>query len=68
MMALQKTNPEIQSGKQIRISVITHWLKTIDVRKAQYMAGHRHVSSTEKYKQYDLKDLQEQLKKFHPLN
>ena len=67
MKTLQKTNPKIQSCKQIRMSVITHWLKTKDVRQVQYMAGHRYVSSTEKYKQYDLKDLQEQLKKYHPL-
>lgn len=67
MMALQKTNPNIRSGKQIRISVITHWLKTIDVRKVQYMAGHRYVGSTERYKQFNLKDLKEQLELHHPL-
>jgi len=68
MWALKKINPGIKSGMQIRKTVIAQWLKTKDVREVQYMAGHKHVGSTEKYKQYDLKGLREQLKKYHPLN
>lgn len=37
-----------------------------DLRKAQYLAGHRHVSSTESYKQQVLDELQVDVKKFHP--
>jgi hypothetical protein len=39
----------------------------VDLRKAQYLAGHRHVSSTEEYKQQLLDELQADVKKFHPL-
>lgn len=52
----------------IRSSVIAHWLKTKDIRVVQYMAGHKYASSTERYRQVRLEDLQEELKKFHPLN
>ena len=52
---------------KIRESVITHWLKTKDVRIAQYMAGHRHASSTERYQETNLEDLKELLSKHHPL-
>jgi len=53
--------------QQIRQSVIAHWLKSHDVRKEQYMAGHKWVSSTERYQQTDLQDLQTKLDKYHPL-
>jgi integrase/recombinase XerD len=52
---------------KIRESVITHWLKTKDVRIAQYMAGHRYASSTERYQETNLEDLKELLTKHHPL-
>lgn len=52
---------------KIRTSVIAHWLKTKDIRIVQYMAGHKYASSTERYLQVRLEDLQEELKKFHPL-
>ena len=51
----------------MRASVITHWVKIYDLRKAQYMAGHRYVGSTEDYKQQVLDELQGDVKKFHPL-
>jgi integrase/recombinase XerD len=52
---------------KIRESVIAHWLKTKDVRIAQYMAGHRYASSTERYQETNLEDLKELLTKHHPL-
>ncbi len=59
-------NPRIKDLHQIRASVIVKWLKNYNLRQAQYMAGHRFVSSTEKYRLNDLKDLQEDINKFHP--
>ena len=44
---------------QIRSSVIINWLKRYDVRKVQHMIGHKYVSSTEKFQQNDLKELQD---------
>ena len=66
--ALQKINPEILHPKQIRASVITHWLKNHNLRQVQYMAGHKHVSSTERYQLSNISSLQSKLEKCHPLN
>ncbi|WP_222943951.1 hypothetical protein [Pedobacter sp. N36a] len=53
---------------QIFYSVITEWLKEKDLRTVQYMAGHKYVSSTERYQTTTLEDLKEALNKHHPLN
>ncbi|MBS1556571.1 MAG: site-specific integrase [Bacteroidetes bacterium] len=65
--ALRKLNPKVKSAKQIRYSVITEWLKEKDIRTVQYMAGHRYVSSTERYRNYNLQDLEEALEQHHPM-
>ena len=65
--SLRKLNPKLTNAQQIRQSVITNWLKTKDLRTAQYMAGHRYVSSTERYQVNNLEDLQQQLELYHPL-
>jgi integrase/recombinase XerD len=63
---LRRINPSVRNLDQIRASVINHWVKVYDLRKAQYLAGHRYVSSTEAYKQQLIDQLQEDVKKFHP--
>ncbi|MBN1951782.1 MAG: tyrosine-type recombinase/integrase [Bacteroidales bacterium] len=65
---IRKTHPEIQNPKQIRASVITYWLKDHNLRQVQYMAGHKYVSSTERYQLNNLDKLQDKLEKYHPLN
>ena len=65
--AIKKTYPKISSGKIIRSTVIAEWLKTKDIRMVQYMAGHRWVSSTERYNVFNLKELKDSLNKHHPL-
>jgi integrase/recombinase XerD len=65
--ALKKINPKVKHAVQIRQSVITEWLKEKDLRTVQYMAGHRYVSSTERYRESNLEDLKEALSKHHPL-
>lgn len=65
--ALKKINPKVKHAVQIRQSVITEWLKEKDLRTVQYMAGHRYVSSTERYRESSLEDLKEALSKHHPL-
>lgn len=57
----------IRQASQIRASVIAQWTKQHDVRIAQYLAGHKYVSATERYQATHLEDLQEQLRKYHPL-
>ena len=65
---LRKINPQITSARVIRQSVIAHWLKSQGIRQVQYMAGHRYVSSTERYKNYNLEELKAIIKKYHPLS
>lgn len=57
----------INSGGQIRASVITKWLKVYNLRQVQYMCGHKYVSSTEKYLVNDWEQLQDEIKKYHPI-
>ncbi|MBK7637691.1 MAG: site-specific integrase [Saprospiraceae bacterium] len=64
---IKKHYPKIGSGMIIRHTVIAEWLKTIDIRKVQYMAGHRYVSSTERYNVMNLQELKDSLNKYHPL-
>lgn len=54
------------SFTQLRSSVITNWLKVHGLRKTQIMAGHRYISSTEKYKANDLESLINDIDKLHP--
>lgn len=65
---LKKTHPEITSTKVIRQSVIVHWLKGKGIRQVQYMAGHRYVSSTWRYRDYNTGELSDALQQFHPLD
>jgi len=59
--------PRLKSLHQIRASVITNWLNHYNLREVQYMAGHRYVSSTERYRTDNLEGLQKELEKYHPL-
>jgi len=51
---------------QVRASVITYWIKTVGLRKAQYLAGHRYINTTERYLPNDLESLTEDITKFNP--
>jgi integrase/recombinase XerD len=54
--------PKLKSLQQIRQSVISEWLIKYGLRKTQYLAGHRYVSSTERYKIDELEGLKKELK------
>ena len=64
---VKKQYTEIRGSRHIRSSVIMNWLRTNHIRQVQYMAGHRRVSSTEKYQKEDLHDLAQQLNIYHPM-
>lgn len=64
---VQKLNPKVTSGKVIRSSVIVQWLKDYNLREVQYMAGHRFVSSTERYQAFNFDQIEESLEMYHPL-
>lgn len=65
---LHKQNPYFVDFRQVRNSLIMNWLKENNLRKAQYNAGHRYISSTEAYLVNDITRLKENVLKFHPLN
>lgn len=64
---LRKLYPFFSDFAQIRSSLITYWIQTEGLRKAQYKAGHRYISSTEAYICNDLESLKDDISKFHPL-
>ena len=68
MKLINTQHPKIKDIKQIRTSIISNWLKLYNLRKVQYMAGHRYVSSTEAYQINNLEDLQDDIKKYHPIH
>jgi integrase/recombinase XerD len=64
---LKKKHPGLTSLHQIRTSVIANWAKEKPIREAQYLAGHTHLRSIQRYRDIDLQDLQESLNEHHPL-
>ena len=66
-MDMKKVFPTITSSRKIRESVISHWLKSNNIRRVQYMAGHRYVSSTEWYKESNVEQLRREINMYHPL-
>ncbi len=65
---LKRINHKVENIHQIRASVIVCWLSKYNLRKVQIMAGHKYISTTEKYVQKDLKQLQEVINMYHPLS
>lgn len=63
---LKSLDKKLVNLNHIRASVITHWLKTYGLRKAQYLAGHRYISSTEKYLPNQIEGLIEDITKYNP--
>jgi integrase/recombinase XerD len=56
------------NARTIRQSVITNMLREgKDLRVVQVFAGHKKISSTEKYRQSGLEELQKAIEKYHPL-
>lgn len=65
---LKKFNHKVKNANQIRASVLTFWLSLYNIREVQYMAGHRYISSTERYLQDDLENLHEAIENLHPIS
>jgi len=59
-------HPKFTKTAQIRASVITHWIQTEGLRRAQYLAGHRSIVSTEEYLPNDIEELIDEVDKFNP--
>ncbi len=65
---LKQINNKAVNVNHLRASVIVNWLGQYNLRKTQYLAGHKYISSTEKYRQNNLESLQEAINEFHPLS
>ena len=63
---VREINENFINFQHIRASVITAWIKNDGLRKAQYFAGHRYISSTENYLQNDTEALKDDMKKYNP--
>lgn len=61
-------NQKIHNASQLRTSIIIHWLKVYGKRQAQYMAGHKYISSTEKFELQEIDSLTDTLLKHHPFS
>lgn len=59
-----QSNVDITKIRQSRIAL---WTQQYGLREAQYMAGHKYISSTEPYEATHMQDLQESLDRHHPL-
>lgn len=68
IIRLKKINYKVTNVHHLRASVIVNWLNQYNIRKVQYLAGHRYISSTEAYKQNNLESLHEAINEFHPLS
>lgn len=64
---LSQLNKKVTSVKQLKASVIVHWLKLYNLRQVQYMAGHRYVSSTESFLVNEMEGMIEDIEKYHPI-
>ena len=53
--------------RQLRHSVILNWLKTSNLRQVQYNAGHRYISTTERYLGSQYEELRLIIIEHHPL-
>lgn len=67
MNGLKKKHEDFDHAAQLRQSRIAIWIKQYGIRRAQYMAGHRYVRSTERYETRKLDELQKLLNQKHPL-
>lgn len=64
---LRKRHEWFVGSRQLRASRIVAWIKQEGLRTAQHRAGHRQVSSTERYRQASQEDLIRAVEKHHPL-
>jgi integrase/recombinase XerD len=64
----EKLNIHLPKLHLLRQSRIALWNKQYGLRQTQYLGGFKAIKSAEHYRTYDITDLAEQIKLFHPLN
>ena len=66
MKRLKNEYPYFVNARPLRGSRIALWLQGKNLREVQQMAGHKYISSTERYQMGKVEDLQKELDKYHP--
>lgn len=64
---LKKSVYGFEALHQFRSSVIHNWVKEYDLRKAQYLSGHRYISTTEKFIVKDINGLKKAIDSYFPI-
>jgi integrase/recombinase XerD len=64
---LKKVNPDLISFRQIKQSLMTLWSEKENMKEVQYRAGHKYISSTQRFNLKHLHELRARLVQFHPL-
>jgi len=64
---VQKQFPQIENFMHVRGSVITNWQKDEGTVEAMVKAGHRYISSTQRFHTQKYDELQDVLRTLHPL-
>ena len=67
LQRVKKQFPQVTDLMQLRLSVITKWEKEEGLLTAKVKAGHRFISSTERYQGSKLEELRQELQQKHPL-
>ena len=65
---IQSIEKQFINFQQVRASIISFWIKTQGLRKAQYMAGHRYICNTERYVTNNLDGLIDDINKLNPFD
>ncbi len=63
---IKKLDKHFLNFRQTRASVITHWIQQHGLRKAQYYAGHKYISTTENFLPNDMESLSDDIAKYNP--
>lgn len=64
---LKRRFPQVENLLHLRGSMISNWEKEEGIMEAMVKAGHRYVSSTQRFQGTKYEELQDQLKSLHPL-
>lgn len=67
LKSLRVHYPKLRSLQHIRQSLIRIWINEEGLRQAQYKAGHKYISSTERYNEEKFEGLKMELDKHFPL-
>ena len=66
-LTLKTLTPKYKDFRQLRATKIVQWIKAHGLRKAQVLAGHKNINSTEHYVLHDIENLKNDMQNYHPM-